>query len=242
MPARKTPVVRLVAVLIAIVVAIVVVLRWQSGSAVSGALSPSAIGAEAPPESSESRVLVNMNALVLELDMAAKTGQGLLDAIGAGEEREGIVSADQFAAAGDLLETANVLSNHRVINWAGNTATATVSAAAFKTAAAATSVRDISVDLVAGVNDDGTLTLDASFRIMQANGQFEIMAEEWGLPFGTRRSASATLDLAPGERVFLRRHLGSVEILVLVSAEVMEPKGGGRGERGGDESRDGGGG
>ena len=85
-------------------------------------------------------------------------------------------------------------------------------------------MRKMELDLIADVNEDGTLTIDAGFRMMRADGQFKVLAEEWGLPLGTRRSASASEKLAPGEGMFMRRRFGDVEMLVLISAEIVPPK------------------
>lgn len=221
MSARKNPVVRVLAVAIAIVVAVFVVMWSQNWTGATSTRPTRATGTADQAEPSESGMLINLSTTVLELDMTVPAGQGLLDAIGAAEQREGTLSAEQLAAAMALRRTANVISNATVFVWAGETATMTISGAALSSPGSGPSVRDTNLDLVADVNHDGTISVDAGFRMMTAEGQFEVLAEEWGLPLGTRRSASASGVLAQGEGLFMRRRFGNVEILVLVSAEAL---------------------
>jgi hypothetical protein len=223
MSARRNPVVRVLAVVIAIGVAVLVVVQSQNGTGATSALPASSSGTTSQADPSDSGVRIGLATLVFELEMTAPTGQSMLDAIGAGEEREGVLTPDQLAAGRALRPTKNVI-DVMTMPSAGSEASVGITGAAFAGALADPTMQKISLDVDAKLNDDGSVAVEAHFWVEEADGQTRVQAEEWGLPLGKRRSASASGVIVKGEGLFMRRRFGDVEMLVLVSAQVVPPK------------------
>jgi hypothetical protein len=246
MSARKSLAVVVVVFVVALVVTIVVVMvpkKDQSkvnpanGSNAATRLADAAGGPAAPG------VAVHLSALVLELDMRVPAGQALLDAVGADGKREGVLDSERLLAVMGHRSTANTLANTQVVNWVGSTATletnSSTRAGVGAGAGVKTATRDIRFNFVATSAVEGSIAVDASFRMMNAEGRFEVLAEEWGLPLGERRSASASGVFDESEALFLRRRFGRTEILIIVTGAVVPGEGSQTGETGAAQQAEG---
>ena len=148
-------------------------------------------------------------------------------ALDAGEQREGVIPAERLANVRNLLPFVTVLTQPGVTTFAGQQCVVGTAASTTVSSGQVVSKQEIKLGLVAEVEDQGALTVAARFHTVDANGRLAVLAEEWGLPFARRRSASASETIRPDEALFMRRRFGGKELLVIVMGHRVQTADGG---------------